>query len=198
MSKPTKWYVRPAKTQLGLGIRPVWSEPSLSAWRKPGFLATHWTHSEDSDQTGRMPRLIWVIAGRKYHFVGFVMGRLNYEQISHAKKFKTPITVSLRSTIPASDIYDMIWYFINAISHMAHEHIYNWQHTMICRLATINSENTINSSQNLWKRCFFRFLTNLGWIEASSEILFLYKQIYELVWRITWECHKKKYHKILT
>ena len=28
-----------------------------------------------------------------------------------------------------------IWYFINAISHMAHEHIYNWHHTMICRIA---------------------------------------------------------------
>ena len=56
--------VRPAKTQISLGIRPVWSESSLSAWRKLGPLATHWAHSEDSDQTGRMPRLIWVFAGR--------------------------------------------------------------------------------------------------------------------------------------
>ena len=56
--------VRPAKTQISLGIRPVWSESSLSAWRKFGSLATHWAHSEDSDQTGRMPRLIWVFAGR--------------------------------------------------------------------------------------------------------------------------------------
>ena len=47
-----------------LGIRPVWSESSLSAWRKLGSLATHWAHSGDSDQTGRMPRLIWVFAGR--------------------------------------------------------------------------------------------------------------------------------------
>ena len=29
MTKPTKWHVRPAKTQIGIGIRPVWSEPSL-------------------------------------------------------------------------------------------------------------------------------------------------------------------------
>ena len=56
--------VRPAKTEISLGIRPVWSESSLSAWRKLGSLATHWAHSEDSDQTGRMPRLIWVFAGR--------------------------------------------------------------------------------------------------------------------------------------
>ena len=64
MTKPIKWHVRPAKTQISLGIRPVWSESLLSAWRKRGSLATHWAQSEDSDQTGRMPRLIWVFAGR--------------------------------------------------------------------------------------------------------------------------------------
>ena len=37
------------------GICPVWSESSLSAWRKLGTLATHRAHSEDSDQTGRIP-----------------------------------------------------------------------------------------------------------------------------------------------
>ena len=57
--------VRPAKTQISLGKRPIWSESSLSAWRKLGSLAIRWAHSEDSDQTGRMPRLIWVFAGRK-------------------------------------------------------------------------------------------------------------------------------------
>ena len=56
--------VRPAKTQISLGIRPVWSESSLSAGRKFGSFATHWAHSEDSDQTGRTPRLILVFAGR--------------------------------------------------------------------------------------------------------------------------------------
>ena len=29
--KPTKWHVRPAKTQISLGIRPTWSESSLCA-----------------------------------------------------------------------------------------------------------------------------------------------------------------------
>ena len=28
-----------------------------------GSLATHWAHHEDSDQTGKIPRLIWVFAG---------------------------------------------------------------------------------------------------------------------------------------
>ena len=42
----------------------VWSLSSLSAWRKLGSLATHWAYSEDSDQTGQIPRLIWAFAGR--------------------------------------------------------------------------------------------------------------------------------------
>ena len=77
--KTNKMIVRPAKTQISLCIRPVWSESSPSAWRKLWCLATHWAHSEDSDQTGRtgwMPRLIWVFAGRTCHFVGFVTMRL--------------------------------------------------------------------------------------------------------------------------
>ena len=50
ISKPTKWHVRPAKTQISLGILPVWSESWLSAWRKLWSSATHWVHSKDSDQ----------------------------------------------------------------------------------------------------------------------------------------------------
>ena len=76
VTKPTKWHVRPAKTQISLGIRPVWSEYSLCAhWvaKEPSFLHAD---SEDSDQSGRMPRLIWVFAGRTCPFVGFVMRRL--------------------------------------------------------------------------------------------------------------------------
>ena len=56
--------VRPAKTQISLGIHPFWSESSLYAqWvaKDPKFLQAD---NEDSDQTGRMPRLIWVFAGR--------------------------------------------------------------------------------------------------------------------------------------
>ena len=40
--------VRPAK--ISLGIRPVWSAASLSAWRNLRSLATNWAQSEDSDQ----------------------------------------------------------------------------------------------------------------------------------------------------
>ena len=37
--------------------------------------------SEDSDQTGRMPRLIGVFAGRTCHIVGFVVTRLTLQTV---------------------------------------------------------------------------------------------------------------------
>ena len=55
MTKPTKWRAP--------SIHPVWSESSSCAeWiaKDPSFL---YADSEDSDQTGWMPRLIWVLAG---------------------------------------------------------------------------------------------------------------------------------------
>ena len=55
--------VRPAKTPISLGIRPVWSDFSLCIQlvaKNPKFLHAD---SEDSDQTGQMPRLIWVFPG---------------------------------------------------------------------------------------------------------------------------------------
>ena len=56
--------VRPAKTRISLAIRPSWSESSLCAqWvaKDPSFLHAD---NEDFNQTGRMPRLIRVFAGR--------------------------------------------------------------------------------------------------------------------------------------
>ena len=80
MTKPTKWHEGPAKTQISLGICPVWSESSMSAWRKLGSLATHWAHSEDSDQTGWMPRLIWVFAGCTVILLVLSWGGSNVEE----------------------------------------------------------------------------------------------------------------------
>ena len=57
MTKPTKWLCAQRRLRSAWAD---WSESSLSAWRKFGSLASHWAHSEDSDQTGR----IWVFAGR--------------------------------------------------------------------------------------------------------------------------------------
>ena len=68
--KTNRMSVRPAKTQISLGIRPVWSESSLCAhWvaKDPRFLHAD---SKDSDQTDLSLR--WAHT----HFVGFVMSRL--------------------------------------------------------------------------------------------------------------------------
>ena len=73
MTKLSKWPVRPAITQISLDIDQVWSESSMcahSVTRDSSFLHAY---SEDSDQTGRIPSLIWVFAGRTCFFVGFVM-----------------------------------------------------------------------------------------------------------------------------
>ena len=59
MTKPAKWHVCPAKTQISLGIPPVWSESSLSAWRKFGSLATHWAHSADFCLLPYILKTIW-------------------------------------------------------------------------------------------------------------------------------------------
>ena len=56
-------------------LHPVWLESSLSAWRSFGSLATY-MRTAKTDQSGRMPRLIWGFAGRTGHFVGFVVLRL--------------------------------------------------------------------------------------------------------------------------
>ena len=62
MTKPTKWSVHPAKTQISLGVHPVWSE-SLQCvqWvaEDPVFLHAD---SEDLVQTGQRPRLIRVFS----------------------------------------------------------------------------------------------------------------------------------------
>ena len=63
MNKPTKW-LSAQRRQISLGISPVWSESSLcTQWvdEDPSFLHAD---SEDSDQSGRMPRLIWDFAVR--------------------------------------------------------------------------------------------------------------------------------------
>ena len=77
MTKPTKWHVCPAKTQISLGIRPIWSESSLSVWRKLGSSSTHWAHSKDwSDWADAQADLSlhWAHS----HFVGYVMRWLSF------------------------------------------------------------------------------------------------------------------------
>ena len=72
--------MRSAKTQISLGIHSVWSESSLcTQWVAKGPMFLH-ADSEDSDQTGRMPRLIWVFAGAQIILLVFSWGCSFYDQ----------------------------------------------------------------------------------------------------------------------
>ena len=55
MTKPTKWNVRPLKTQISLGICSVSSESLLCGqWVAKDQTFLH-ADSKDPDETGRMP-----------------------------------------------------------------------------------------------------------------------------------------------
>ena len=58
--KGTFGYVRPAKIQISLCIRAVWSESSLDTFRIAKDAKNIHAGNEDSNQTARMRRLIWV------------------------------------------------------------------------------------------------------------------------------------------
>ena len=79
MTKPTKLLVRPVKTQISLGIHPVWSESSMcTLWVAKEQMLLH-ADSEDSDQTGLMSRPIWVVTGTQVILLGSVMLQLNFK-----------------------------------------------------------------------------------------------------------------------
>ena len=65
--------VCPAKTQISLGICPVWS--IFAVCMKKAWVLSYPLSAQRSLWSGRMPRLIWVFAARS-HFVGFVMLQL--------------------------------------------------------------------------------------------------------------------------
>ena len=109
MSKPTKWHVRPVKSQIRLGTHPVWSESLLSAWRSIRSFAIHKAHSGDSDQTGWMPRLIWVFAGHTGHFTGFVMLPLNYDKLVWRKSLAQWLEVTAEGLCPLGSSEKAEW-----------------------------------------------------------------------------------------
>ena len=66
MTKPTKWHVYPPKSQISLGICPVWSVLLCAQWVAKDQCFFMWTAK--TDQTGQKPRLIQVFTGRTGHF----------------------------------------------------------------------------------------------------------------------------------
>ena len=123
--KTNKVTVRPAKTQTSLGIRPVWSVSSRSAWRKLGSLATHWAHSEDSGQTGRMPRLICLLTGRTVILLVLSRGGSFVEVSSVICYSSTP------STPPPPNTHTLCLDCLSFISDTEHDCFY-WKQIYVC------------------------------------------------------------------
>ena len=69
--KQTKWLCSQQRLKSAWASAQFDRSSLCAKWvaKDPSFLPAD---SEDSDQTGWMPRLIWVFAGRTCHFVGFV------------------------------------------------------------------------------------------------------------------------------
>ena len=75
VTKPTNWPVRPVKTQISLGIRPVWSESSLcTQWIAKGPSFDHAPSKDWSDWAESQANLS--LHWTHKHFVDFVMMRL--------------------------------------------------------------------------------------------------------------------------
>ena len=75
MTKPTKWLCSQQRLRSAWALAQSDQSSLCAQWvaKDPSF---HHADIEVSDQPGQMPRLIWVLAGRTCHFVGFVMRRL--------------------------------------------------------------------------------------------------------------------------
>ena len=143
MTKPTKWLC--AQRRLSLGIHPVWSESSLcSQWvaKDPSFLHAD---MEDSDQTWRMPRLIWVFAGRTV--ILLVLSWAGGGSVSFMRK---PCLISQLDTAKVIFIYQSV---------MSHLVIYTLYHHMLCTQCVHYFKQTESPSHNfsvvkkLFKKC---------------------------------------------
>ena len=94
MTKPTKWPVRPARTQISLGIRPDWSESLLGAQVILLVLSCcgsnttdcHWYH--ELQWLGRLAGLQWPHLAPLVHLL--VAGRMSeheHHKISNCQSF---------------------------------------------------------------------------------------------------------------
>ena len=101
MTNPTIWPVRQLKTQISLA--PTQSDQSslFAQWIAKDLMFLH-ADSEDSNQTGRMPRLIRVFAGRTGHFVGFVLLWLKCTYIQKQSSLQQNLESADRNLIPSN------------------------------------------------------------------------------------------------
>ena len=92
----------PAKTQISLGIHPVWSKSSLSAWRKLGSLATLLNAHAQADLSLRYAHssFCW-FCHTAAHIWATSEGNLSsaYETVNFSEKFQVEIAEFLRENM---------------------------------------------------------------------------------------------------
>ena len=105
MTEPTKWHMQPAKTQISLGICPVWSESSLTAQlvaKNPKVLDADSEDSSDWVDAHADPSLCW-FCHASAHIIDMrrVMRKAVYAICKHSRSLISTFVVRCwDSTIP--------------------------------------------------------------------------------------------------
>ena len=120
--------------------------------------------SEDSDQTGRMPRLIRVFAGCTCHFVGFVMRRLKYPIHYRLVKMVMRLTSGAPSQCWIGGCMEISW------SQLQH-----------CFLGTTSAKSIFSQSSWIWllsstafsliQRTYLVLSVDEMWTEKQTAVL---------------------------
>ena len=161
--------VLPAKTQISRGIRPVWSESSLcTQWvaKDPSFLHAD---SEDSDQTGRMPRLIirpvWSESSLGAHAI---LSVLSWGQLFHKilSILKFPHQSRAMTLLKMNEKYCSIIQ-ICILSISMHIQNLNKIHKLIHKILNISKILTSIKGHNSVKN--WPKITCPGWSSAQSD-----------------------------
>ena len=142
MTKPTKWLCAQQR------LRSAW----VTQWvaKDPSLLHAD---SEDSDQTGRRPRLIWVFAGSTVIFIGFVMRWLIYM-----------IVLKINLTYRISPILSLFWFgflsfhYFGLILYTASLLFASLQKKNRKKLCTFTTSNCIQSFPHI---CLFVLRLNI-------------------------------------
>ena len=133
MTKPTKWLVCPAKTQISLGICPVW--PVFAVCLKKGWVP----YPGWSVFAGQMPRLIWVFAGRT-SFCWFCHAPAQMSHFTRKPVFVVFDQVRLK---PACSATELICAFVSRIRQ-----IFSWRGSNIKE--DMSSDMTKPAYSDVW------------------------------------------------
>ena len=104
-------------------------------------------NSEDSDQTGRMPRLIWVFAGRKCHFVGFaIRWRISCFIFVSLLRCNLQRFISQVRMIPQRNLWFCAYF-------KATRQLSTWKQRLICYVHVFVQSCFHGSSMHTWCSC---------------------------------------------